>query len=76
MADHHANPDEAIRIFEALQARHAIGIHWGVFRLSDEGWAEPREALTRALAERKIEPGRFPAGEPGYIWTGDSARAC
>ena len=55
-------------IFEALQARRAIGIHWGVFRLSEEGWAEPREALARALAEREIEPGRFLAGEPGYVW--------
>jgi L-ascorbate metabolism protein UlaG (beta-lactamase superfamily) len=69
MAEQHVNPDEAIMIFEALQAQCAIGIHWGVFRLSDDGWAEPREALARALAERKIEPGRFQAGEPGYVWT-------
>jgi hypothetical protein len=39
-----------------------------VFRLSEEGWAEPREALARALAEREIEPGRFLAGKPGYVW--------
>ena len=69
MAEQHVNPEEAIMIFEALQARRAIGIHWGVFRLSDEGWAEPREALARGLAERKIEPGRFQAGEPGYVWS-------
>jgi L-ascorbate metabolism protein UlaG (beta-lactamase superfamily) len=69
MAEQHVNPEEAVMIFEALQAQRAIGIHWGVFRLSDEGWAEPREALTRALAERKIEPKRFEAGGPGYVWS-------
>ena len=71
MAEQHVNPDEAIMIFEALRARRAIGIHWGVFHLSDEGWAEPREALARALAERAIEPSRFLAGEPGHVWTAD-----
>ena len=71
MAEQHVNPEEAIMIFEALQARRAIGIHWGVFRLSDDGWAEPRETLARALAERDIEPWRFPAGGPGYVWNAD-----
>ncbi len=62
MAEQHVNPDEAIMIFEALQARRAIGIHWGVFHLSDEGWAEPREALARALAERDNRTVAFSGG--------------
>jgi L-ascorbate metabolism protein UlaG (beta-lactamase superfamily) len=69
MRDHHANPEEAVMIFEALEARRAVGIHWGVFHLSDEGWAEPRAALARALAQRKIEPDCFTAGEPGFVWS-------
>lgn len=68
MADNHVNPGEAVRIFQDLEARQGIGMHWGVFRLSDEGRDAPREALARALTTGGVEPGRFPAGEPGFIW--------
>jgi hypothetical protein len=54
-------------ILRDLQARQAIGIHWGVFRLSDEGRDEPRDALARALAEQRIHLGRFTAAEPGLV---------
>jgi L-ascorbate metabolism protein UlaG (beta-lactamase superfamily) len=68
MADQHIDPEEAVMIFEDLDARHAIGVHWGVIPLSDEGRNEPREALVHALAKRQIDPGRFCAAEPGYVW--------
>jgi L-ascorbate metabolism protein UlaG (beta-lactamase superfamily) len=68
MADQHLNPSEAVRIFQDLEAQEAIGIHWGVFRLTDEGRDEPREALARALAEQRIEPTRFLAAVPGLVW--------
>ena len=69
MADNHLNPGDAVTIFQDLDARQAIGIHWGVFRLSDEGRDAPREALARALTENGIEPGRFLAAEPGLVWS-------
>jgi L-ascorbate metabolism protein UlaG (beta-lactamase superfamily) len=53
MGEQHVNPEEAIMIFEALQAQRAIGIHWGVLRLSDEGWAEPREAAGARVGRTK-----------------------
>jgi L-ascorbate metabolism protein UlaG (beta-lactamase superfamily) len=68
MADHHIDPAEAVRIFEEMGAAQALAIHWGVFRLSDESRNEPPERLLHALAERGIEPDRFRAAEPGFVW--------
>ncbi|WEK45259.1 MAG: MBL fold metallo-hydrolase [Candidatus Andeanibacterium colombiense] len=68
MADQHTNPDEAVRIMQALGARRALGIHWGVFQLTDEGRDEPAELLARALAERGLSPECFPAAEPGQAF--------
>jgi L-ascorbate metabolism protein UlaG (beta-lactamase superfamily) len=67
MADHHIDPEEAVMIFKDLEARHAIGIHWGVIPLSDEGRDEPRDALVHALAKYQIDPECFHAAEPGYV---------
>jgi len=69
MSDQHVNPQEAVRMFRDMDARHAIGIHWGVIPLSDEARDEPREALAAALAHHDISPGRFVAAEPGHVWT-------
>jgi L-ascorbate metabolism protein UlaG (beta-lactamase superfamily) len=68
MADNHLNPGDAVTIFQELDARQAIGIHWGVFPLSDEGRAAPREALADALSKNGIDFGRFLAAEPGFVW--------
>ena len=68
MADQHIDPEDAVMIFKDLEARHAIGIHWGVIPLSDEGRDEPRDALVHALAKYQIDPECFHAAEPGYIW--------
>lgn len=70
MRPHHADPDEAVQIMEDLAAARAIGIHWGVFQLTDESRDEPPQLLNAALARRGIEPARFPAGEPGCVYTG------
>ncbi|MBB4237934.1 MBL fold metallo-hydrolase [Rhizobium esperanzae] len=64
----HADPGEAVSIMQDLEAARAIGIHWGVFRLSDEGRDEPRTALVAALTERNLPCERFLAAEPGYVW--------
>jgi L-ascorbate metabolism protein UlaG (beta-lactamase superfamily) len=68
MADNHVDPTKAVKVFEDLDARQGIGIHWGVFRLSDEGRNEPRDALARTLANQRINPQRFLAAEPGFVW--------
>jgi len=68
MAAQHTDPDEAVRILLDLEARQAIGIHWGSFQLTDEAREEPPALLRRALAERGIAADRFPAADPGDVF--------
>ena len=75
MRPHHADPEDAVRIMEDLEASRAIGIHWDVFRLTDESRDEPRDLLNAALASRGIDEARFPAGEPGCVYGYESIAA-
>jgi L-ascorbate metabolism protein UlaG (beta-lactamase superfamily) len=59
MAAQHTNPDEAIQIMLDLEARAALGIHWGSFKLTDEEWEDPVLQLNNGLAARGIDPDRF-----------------
>jgi len=65
MCAQHTDPDEAVQILEDLEAVRAVGIHWGVFRLTDEERDEPPERLLQALTRRGIAASLFPAGVPG-----------
>lgn len=65
MSAQHIDPNEAVRIMEDLEAVCAVGIHWGVFQLTDERRNEPPELLLDALGRRGIDENLFPAGEPG-----------
>ncbi len=49
MGAQHTDPDEAVRILEDLEAARAIGIHWGVFQLTDEPRDEPPGAMADPL---------------------------
>lgn len=67
----HADPDEAVHIYQDLTVPHAdrplplmLGIHWGTFRLTDEPMDEPpRRTLARwraaGLAEERLWIARF-----------------
>jgi L-ascorbate metabolism protein UlaG (beta-lactamase superfamily) len=67
MCNQHINPEEAVRIMEDLEAKHAMGIHWGVFQLTDEAREEPVELLREAMRQRDLDPDRFVAAEPGDV---------
>lgn len=54
---------------EDLEAAPTVGIHWGVFQLTDERREEPPELLLEALARRGIAAKPFPAGEPGLSYS-------
>jgi L-ascorbate metabolism protein UlaG (beta-lactamase superfamily) len=68
MSAQHTDPNEAVQILEDLEAARAVGIHWGVFQLTDERRDEPPALLHEALERRGIAKNLFPAGEPGLSY--------
>jgi L-ascorbate metabolism protein UlaG (beta-lactamase superfamily) len=65
MKTNHINPDEAVRIFQALNPVQGLGVHWGTFQLTFEPIDEPRQRLEMLKRQRGIAPGRFVATEVG-----------
>jgi L-ascorbate metabolism protein UlaG (beta-lactamase superfamily) len=84
MAPVHMSPEEAVRAHAELGASTSIGIHYGTFRLADDGFGEPSRELARALegaqnprfwllpaGEGRDIPGNVPGrGTPGRDLTG------
>ncbi|MFC4293643.1 MBL fold metallo-hydrolase [Novosphingobium tardum] len=68
MAAQHVNPAEAVQIMEDTGANRALGIHWGTFQLTDEGYEDPALALDHALKAKGIEASRFTAARPGDVF--------
>ncbi len=68
MRDQHVDPEEAVRIFQDVDADHAIGHHWGTFRLTDEAIDEPPRRLAIALERAGIAQERFRASRPGNVF--------
>lgn len=54
----HMSPDEALSAHGILEAGTSVGIHFGTFRLADDGQNEPAERIAASLAESD-EPPRF-----------------
>jgi len=61
MAAQHVDPEEAVQIMRDVDARAAVGIHWGTFKLTDEPREEPAMRLTARLAAADIAPSAFMA---------------
>ncbi|WP_052449847.1 MBL fold metallo-hydrolase [Caballeronia concitans] len=61
----HVDPEEAVRIFEDLHAKKAIGIHWGTFELTDEALDEPPRRLADAVRHAGLPADAFTVLEHG-----------
>ena len=53
MKTNHINPDEAVRMKDSVQAKHAVPVHWGTFPLTYEPALEPRERLLELMKSRQ-----------------------
>ena len=68
MSAQHVDPAEALEIMQDVGATNAIGIHWGIFQLTDEAREAPRLALATALSAAGVDPARFVAAQPGRVY--------
>lgn len=73
MKGRHMTPAEAVRVFEEIDARTMIPIHWGTFRLSTEPFDEPIDWLRRIAAERGLAE-RIRILKPGESYAEDRAK--
>ena len=56
MSKQHLNPEEAVRAFVALGARHFVAMHHGTFKLTDEALGEPPLRLAAEWQRRALDP--------------------
>lgn len=63
MGSVHINPEEAIQAHRELGAHTSLAVHYGTFRLSEEGQDRPLEALRTTLSQ--VDDVRFWALSPG-----------
>jgi L-ascorbate metabolism protein UlaG (beta-lactamase superfamily) len=64
----HMNPEDALRAFDDLGARRAVGMHFGTFQLTDEARGEPLFRIRKALGDR---PFFVPDPGEGFFAEGD-----
>ncbi|OYW88075.1 MAG: hydrolase, partial [Sphingobium sp. 32-64-5] len=55
----HIGPEQAVDLFDALDAVQGIPIHWGTIRLSNEAWDTPPKMLDIFARCRGVAPDRF-----------------
>ena len=74
MKTNHVDPEEAVRIFEALKPARALGIHWGTFQLTFEPIDDPPQRLARLKRARGAALDGFLVTEAGQSFSVPRAR--
>lgn len=59
MRGEHMDPADAVKAFQDVNAKKAIGVHWGTFELTDEPLDEPPKKLAEALQAAGIGADTF-----------------
>jgi L-ascorbate metabolism protein UlaG (beta-lactamase superfamily) len=65
MRDIHMNPAEAVQAHVDLDSARSIGMHFGTFQLTPEGFDEPVRELEAARRARGVADSAFVTLEPG-----------
>ena len=65
MKEQHMNPEDAALAHIDLGSKKSLAIHFETFRLTDEGFSEPRQELQKALLKRQIRKDDFLAPQVG-----------
>jgi L-ascorbate metabolism protein UlaG (beta-lactamase superfamily) len=68
MRDQHMNPGESVQAFLDCGAAHALGHHYGTFKLTDEPIDAPVLGLAAARTAADIKPEVFRVLRPGEVW--------
>lgn len=69
MKDSHMNPDDAIQAHLDLRAKRSIGMHFGTFRLTDEGIEAPEIDLRAGLLKSGIPNENFEVPRNGQTFS-------
>lgn len=61
----HTSPEDSVECVLDVRAKHAVGMHWGTWPLTDEPVLEPAQRLASALAARDLPADFFTAVQIG-----------
>ena len=59
MKEQHVNPAAAVQIYQDLEAKSSVGVHWGTSNLTDEPLDQPPKYLAAASRERSLAQDAF-----------------